>query len=430
MKSDVFISHASEDKDMVVRPLAEILIQHGFTVWYDQYVLRLGDSLREQIDQGLATCRFGIVILSRNFFSKEWPQRELNGLVARESSGNKIILPIWHEITQEEIGKYSPILADKVAVSTSKGLDIVANQILDVLNETEEQEQNQKNTDAAVTPRPQDIERLASLSEKVLFGEQKKKSSYDERSNLSRLKNSYKVMRWRIIIIVLFALALVFIGIWNQILIKSLPTVEDPTIIDLYPLIKDEVEVVRFLDLTDGKSWNPNTRLSEVIRDISQSDLEFLQTLQKRYTEANKKIQDALATEPPYDGTLEIISVSPTEDAELDVKLRNVSGNTVYITRIIIRILKDIGFVLPILKPSAEYAIPVGSLVIGGSKEIEVSHVIEPHQADRFLIALDTTRILLVRMTLEYNKSHSVSENVWLWLSDDSMDEIFGVKKR
>ena len=129
---DVFISHASEDKDEIVRPLVEALQQANLKVWYDEFSLKLGDSLRRSIDQGLRDSKFGLVILSPNFFAKEWTQRELDGLVAREISSGKIILPVWHDVSYEDILRFSPPLADKLAVSTSKGLDEIVRQVLNV----------------------------------------------------------------------------------------------------------------------------------------------------------------------------------------------------------------------------------------------------------------------------------------------------------
>src|ERR1051325_3140270 len=74
---DAFICHASEDKDDLVRPLAEGLMKLGHKIWYDEFQLRVGDSLRRSIDKGLARSRFGIVVLSPSFFAKNWPQYEL-----------------------------------------------------------------------------------------------------------------------------------------------------------------------------------------------------------------------------------------------------------------------------------------------------------------------------------------------------------------
>lgn len=67
---DVFICHASEDKDLVARPLAELLRGHGVAVWYDEFSLTVGDSLRRKIDRGLSDSRFGVVLLSPDFFRK------------------------------------------------------------------------------------------------------------------------------------------------------------------------------------------------------------------------------------------------------------------------------------------------------------------------------------------------------------------------
>ena len=116
---DVFISHASEDKDEVVRPLAHALQDAGLTVWYDEFELRIGDSLRRKIDRGVANSRFGVVVLSRDFFRKGWPNYELDGLVTKGIDGEQIILPIWHNISKAEVMAFSPSLADKLGRSTS-----------------------------------------------------------------------------------------------------------------------------------------------------------------------------------------------------------------------------------------------------------------------------------------------------------------------
>lgn len=118
-KYDVFISHASEDKEDFVRPFVNCLKKNGINVWYDEFELEIGDSLRRAIDNGLKNSRYGIVILSEAFFIKEWPQKELDGLFAREVNGEKVILPIWHKISKNEVLKYSPIIADMLALNTS-----------------------------------------------------------------------------------------------------------------------------------------------------------------------------------------------------------------------------------------------------------------------------------------------------------------------
>ena len=134
MPYDIFISHASEDKDAIARPLYNALIDSGISVWFDEAVIKLGDSLRRKIDEGLSRCRYGVVILSPHFLSKEWPQRELDGLVARETAtGDKAILPIWHELDRDTLIRYSPSLADRLAGQSTDGVQELVKKILQVL---------------------------------------------------------------------------------------------------------------------------------------------------------------------------------------------------------------------------------------------------------------------------------------------------------
>ena len=135
---DLFISHSSEDKDDFARPLAHLLGQKGLQVWYDEATLRLGDSLRRSIDKGLSQSRYGVVVLSDSFFSKAWPQYELDGLVSKELENGKTILPLWHKVTKEQVMAYSPPIADRVAINTSlMTLDEIANKIVEVVSSGE-----------------------------------------------------------------------------------------------------------------------------------------------------------------------------------------------------------------------------------------------------------------------------------------------------
>ncbi len=136
MKWDVFICHASEDKKDVALPLATRLAKTGIEVWYDEFTLSLGDSLRRKIDQGLAQSRYGVVILSPNFFAKKWPQYELDGLVAKEMNADKVILPVWHNVDRKEVEKYSLPLADRLAISTEKGLGVIIAEIIRAIQPT------------------------------------------------------------------------------------------------------------------------------------------------------------------------------------------------------------------------------------------------------------------------------------------------------
>ncbi len=135
-KWDVFISHASEDKIAVAEPLAAKLNNMGLKVWYDQYILRWGDSLMESINRGLKESLFGIVILSKTFFKKRWTQTELQALMSlANSTGEKKILPLLYEISHKEITNEYPILSDIVSRSWDDGLEKLAYEVKELVME-------------------------------------------------------------------------------------------------------------------------------------------------------------------------------------------------------------------------------------------------------------------------------------------------------
>jgi TIR domain len=134
LEFDLFVCHASEDKDLVARPLTRELEKRGLHVWLDELQLTLGDSLHGRIDSGLARSRFGVVVVSPAFFAKDWPQRELAGLAAKEAGGSKVILPVWHEVDRDFIAKRSPILADRIGARTELGIPDVADRIATALD--------------------------------------------------------------------------------------------------------------------------------------------------------------------------------------------------------------------------------------------------------------------------------------------------------
>ena len=120
---DLFISHASEDKQELVRPLAEKLIRAGVNVWYDEYSISPGDSVSSSIDSGLIDCNYGLVVISPAFLAKKWTDYELKSLLTKEVHHGKTIIPIWHNIDYETVAGRSLYLADKKALNSSIGLD-------------------------------------------------------------------------------------------------------------------------------------------------------------------------------------------------------------------------------------------------------------------------------------------------------------------
>ena len=138
MGFEIFISHASEDKDRFVRPLAVWLDQRGIRIWYDEYVLVPGDSIREKINEGLRQCPYGTVVLSPRFYAKPWPQRELNSLFSLISgSSDRRLIPVLLDMTFSDLGICDPLLADIKGISAESGVEAVGRAIIQVMEKRE-----------------------------------------------------------------------------------------------------------------------------------------------------------------------------------------------------------------------------------------------------------------------------------------------------
>ncbi|MEO5644257.1 MAG: toll/interleukin-1 receptor domain-containing protein [Bacteroidia bacterium] len=129
---DVFISHAFEDKNAFANELALALKKQGLKVWYSGSELKLGDSIMESVNNALKAATYGIVIISPIYLEKQWAMSELKALFAQEADRNRI-LPILHNITIDEIKNDLPILADRYAISSGKGLQIIVNKVMQVV---------------------------------------------------------------------------------------------------------------------------------------------------------------------------------------------------------------------------------------------------------------------------------------------------------
>lgn len=131
---DLFISHASEDKDEIVRPMATILERLSVRVWYDEFSLQLGDSLTASIDKGLRQSRYGLLVLSKAFLGKNWPDYEYRSLLTRQIDGESVILPLWYGVTKEEVKAYSLFLTDiKGLAVTRDNMNVVIPAIVKVV---------------------------------------------------------------------------------------------------------------------------------------------------------------------------------------------------------------------------------------------------------------------------------------------------------
>ncbi len=126
-----FISHDSRDKKDVAEPIAMGLQKLMCPVWYDEFSLNVGDSLRESIEHGIKESKTCIVVLSPNFFANTgWTKKEFNSIFSKEIvEGKNVILPVWHKVSRQEVYDYSPNLADRKGISTDLGIDEVVKRL-------------------------------------------------------------------------------------------------------------------------------------------------------------------------------------------------------------------------------------------------------------------------------------------------------------
>lgn len=113
--------------------MAKELRKYGVDIWYDEFELELGDSLSKSIDLGLSDSMYGLIILSPAFLEKKWTDYELKSLLAKEIYKGKIILPIWHNVTLEQVMERSLYLADKKAIKSDIGINKLAVEIVKIV---------------------------------------------------------------------------------------------------------------------------------------------------------------------------------------------------------------------------------------------------------------------------------------------------------
>ena len=133
-KFEVFISHAVEDKCAIANELNLRLKEMGIKAWYSGDELTIGDSIMSSVNQAIKTVQYGVVILSPLYLRKRWTMLELQALMAREHMSIKRIFPIWHGVGYEEVLEYLPIMADRYAIPSEKGVEFIVNSLAIAMN--------------------------------------------------------------------------------------------------------------------------------------------------------------------------------------------------------------------------------------------------------------------------------------------------------
>lgn len=136
---DVFLSHSHKDKANHVSELSDILIEKGLKVFEDSKVFKIGDSQTNMMNQGIRNSRFGVIFISKDFMKSNWSGYEFQGFLNRIMKDDQVkILPIWHEVSFEEVYEYNPVLPDLFAFDTSlHTIQQIADGIYEVVSESQ-----------------------------------------------------------------------------------------------------------------------------------------------------------------------------------------------------------------------------------------------------------------------------------------------------
>ncbi len=124
---DVFISHANKDKLDYVDGLYLELKKLGINIFYDSEVLSWGDNWKEVILEGTEKSEFAIIVISDKFFDREWTEKELAEFLKRQNeSGQKIILPLLHNVSLDDLKKHYTDLGNIQCIDSDKANDQIA----------------------------------------------------------------------------------------------------------------------------------------------------------------------------------------------------------------------------------------------------------------------------------------------------------------
>jgi hypothetical protein len=127
---DVFISHASEDRDEIARPLFQALTKRRLKVWYDEHNILPGDKLIGSIERGIRGSDYGILIVSKAFLKSKWTRHELETILFKALDEEKPVFQIWHKVTLSEVKDFSLDLARTHAFRSEEGIDKISDKLV------------------------------------------------------------------------------------------------------------------------------------------------------------------------------------------------------------------------------------------------------------------------------------------------------------
>jgi hypothetical protein len=192
---DLFISHASADREQYILPLSHALTTHGVSFWLDVNEIDWGSNIVLKINEGLRNTRYALLCLSKNLLARPWPESEMSTVLSMQNDkGEQRLLPLILN-SKEEVLDFYPFLAPLAYREFSAGVDVLASELATLVHrQTKSQDTIQVTVESAHTEKFCNFTVSPRVSVKWLAA--KAKSGLNAKDKLEAGESAYFHIRW------------------------------------------------------------------------------------------------------------------------------------------------------------------------------------------------------------------------------------------
>jgi len=126
MEYDLFICHASADKDNIVRPFWKYLQAFGINTFFDEASIEYGESINQKVMHGLAKSQGSILMLTSTFYTRDFTKYEMGGIFYKKyNQGGYIYIIYWDDKDLAEVSKRFPFVRDLKCFHVIEGTKLI-----------------------------------------------------------------------------------------------------------------------------------------------------------------------------------------------------------------------------------------------------------------------------------------------------------------
>lgn len=127
-----FLSYASEETELASK-LVQGFSSKGIKIWYAPIELKVGDKVLDSIERGMKESEYAILLISNNYLNKGWTKYEMDVLIRENIEKDRKILPIWHEVTKEQVEEKISGLAGIFALNSAIGAENLVGKLVEAM---------------------------------------------------------------------------------------------------------------------------------------------------------------------------------------------------------------------------------------------------------------------------------------------------------